>query len=292
VAEQQRVERDALRAARGAAANLGRWLERDGAVVGDRLPSEAEHHVSLAEHAARSAGGVHLADVHARPPLPQLEVRAQRRALHRLPREAERAPARVLSVRAEVVEEAGHHRGRDQVADVLRVVQRLKRDPDAAPRLECGPARVACVDRRVDLQREEALARVRVRLHVDARDDADRHAQVVPSGGVADHRDRVLEPRRVPELQRLREVVVKGRVLHHQDGHVALVADVQHLGHVLDWRAVLANAHGDAVRDAVRVREDDDAPGREDLLIAQDEAGAGGFLLPLHLPGLRKVWTH
>jgi len=144
VAEQQRVERDALRAARGAAANLGRWLERDGAVVGDRLPSEAEHHVSLAEHAARSAGGVHLADVHARPPLPQLEVRAQRRALHRLPREAERAPARVLSVRAEVVEEAGHHRGRDQVADVLRVVQRLKRDPDAAPRLECGPARVAC----------------------------------------------------------------------------------------------------------------------------------------------------
>lgn len=142
--------------------------------------------------------------------------------LDRLPLEAQAPePYPRLGLPLHVLEEVAHHRGRDDEPDVLSVLQRLERDAHylRSPRqrttmragarsrgppprqaqhtyhavVERWTARVARVDRRVNLDRKEADIGDRVLVQVHARHDASGHRDVVATSRVPHDRDTRLQ---------------------------------------------------------------------------------------------------
>eukprot|EP00962_Isochrysis_galbana_P028011 scaffold8831_cov135-Isochrysis_galbana.AAC.5 len=93
---------------------------------------------------------------------------------------------------------------------------------DLTVNIERRPARVARVDGGVDLHREQVGARVGVPLDLDARDDALRDRDALPTLGVADHRHLVLERRHAAEGKG-RDALPEGLVCHPERRQVALV---------------------------------------------------------------------
>eukprot|EP00467_Chlorarachnion_reptans_P013574 CAMPEP_0114494834 /NCGR_PEP_ID=MMETSP0109-20121206/4871_1 /TAXON_ID=29199 /ORGANISM="Chlorarachnion reptans, Strain CCCM449" /LENGTH=223 /DNA_ID=CAMNT_0001671913 /DNA_START=998 /DNA_END=1666 /DNA_ORIENTATION=- len=180
----------------------------------------------------------------------------------------------------DVLEEVLDDRGGDDVPDVLRVVQRLERDPDHFVLPYGRAAAIPGVYRRVDLDREERFLGVRVLADPHAADDALGHADVVPAGRVPHHVHVVLQVGDGTELQG-DQPLPEGVLVDRQDGQVALVSDVEDPGDELLARPVLADPHDALERDPVRVAQNPPA--------GDDEAGARGGVLPLHLPGQREV---
>mmetsp|Transcript_42015 Transcript_42015/g.99728 ORF Transcript_42015/g.99728 Transcript_42015/m.99728 type:complete len:332 (-) Transcript_42015:69-1064(-) len=175
-----------------------------------------------------------------------------------------------------------HHRRGDDVAHVLGVLPPLECHPDhlAGVVAERGSAGVPRIHRRVDLDAEEREARVGVLVHVHARDDARRHAQVVSTRRESHDDHTLLQLRDGAELKGLRprpEVVI----LHGDERQVALVPHVDDLCGVLLRDAVALHQHPVLVRHVVRVGQD--APPLD------DEPTPGPLALAAHLPGLREV---
>ena len=128
-------------------------------------------------------------------------------------------------------------------------------------RVKHGPARVARVDRRVDLDREQRVGGRRARDRVDARDDALGHADRLAAGREADRAHDLLErgqPVGERELRVREERVRRRRVLavELEDREVDVGAVRDDVRAQALRRAVLAHADVGRRLDDVRVRED------------------------------------
>ena len=177
------VEGDALAVAEGY-----------GAVVADGVAVDLEDHVVLLEELRGVGQRPDLADQH--PGLRGLhaEELAHLQVLHRLAADSERGKPLVRPpVPPDVLEEVLDDRHRDDEPDVLRAVERLERDPNHLVVHDRRAPAVARVDGRVDLNREERRGTVHVLLGLHARDDADRHGDVVPTRRIPHDGDRILQ---------------------------------------------------------------------------------------------------
>mmetsp|Transcript_23295 Transcript_23295/g.92392 ORF Transcript_23295/g.92392 Transcript_23295/m.92392 type:complete len:209 (+) Transcript_23295:1369-1995(+) len=111
---------------------------------------------------------------------------------------------------------------RDDVADVVggaRVAREGHAD-DAAEVVERRAARVARVDRGVDLHDQQLLGAAHVRGRVDARDDAARHARRVAAQRVADALDCGVELGQMFRERQRRHAAPETRLLNQQQRDV------------------------------------------------------------------------
>jgi len=243
------------------------------AVVGDAQAIELHQHVADLELAPGAGAVLHRRHQHPAVPRLHAEVRAQRRVLERLRRDAEAGHARVLAL-LHAVEEAADDRCRHHLADVLGLLQRLERDADHLAAREHRSAAVALVDRGVDRRRQQMALAVFVALHLDARHHAlgDRH--LLATDRIAHHLHRVAQVRQVADHRRP-DAARERLVVDVQQREVAVVADRQHARGDLGRFALLLHLHERRVRHHVRtgqhqVRADDDpragAAARGDVL--------------------------
>ena len=240
-------------------------VDLDEPVAGHAVVVEREDHVADLEHAVAGAPGYDGADEHAGVVVLQAQRGAFRRVLQAERRDGQIDVFVVVPV-ADVLEEMLQHRRGDHVADVLRHVAAvtLERDADHLAVLQHRAAGVAGVDRRVDLAGEVVVhRRMAVRLEVDPRDDAARHAHALAADGIAVDRDARFQRRDAADFQRF-EALEKLGVRHVQHREVAIVGDE------FDRRGIFLRIvfplDGDEtlVADDVRVRDDarpgDDKP--------------------------------
>ena len=135
------------------------------------------------------------------------------------------------------------------------VVQGLEGDAHQRAVVDDGAAAVARVDGGVDLHREELAVALLVGDEIDAGHDALGHAEPLTADGVAADAHPIAERREVANHDG-GGALEEGRVVHPQQGEVALVAQPLHLGLVAAREAEAPHLDEDVVGHAMRVGED------------------------------------
>ncbi len=131
-----------------------------------------------------------------------------------------------------VLEKAPDDGGGNHVAHILGHVAAVTLEGDAHDFsvLQDGSAAVTGIDRRVDLDGEVRIhSRVRVRLEIHPRDDTPRDREAVAADGIAKHGNGGFDGGDATEVQRggaLEEI----RIVHRQEGEVAIVGHMQDAG--------------------------------------------------------------
>ena len=255
VAQQRQLDLVAYLLCRGDGGEVSRLAVRqtDVAVIGDLFAVDGEDNVAYFQCVVI---GSRIDFAHHDPGLvgTHLQIGAGVGIVQRDVAESHQPEAVHFAV-LDVIEEVPDYVARDHVAQAFPASVPLKRDPDDFAVEEDRTARVAGVDRRVDLRREQPFERVGVTPDLDARDYplCERDAIAPDREARRDHLR--LCRRRLAELQRS-DVGKEFGIVDRQQREVAVVIDELDLGD--EQRVVVLLADGDerTVRHVVSVGQD------------------------------------